>query len=165
MEVTEAERAQLRKLLTTPAKRSVADTSKPLRNGEEELSASGFIEIAKASPERQTVTGIVLQPDEVDGHGDIMSADVILDAAHKYLSKYNQKTKLGLQHNNFKRQFELVESWIAPMDLTIGSKFVKAGSWVMTVKVLSAKIWQAIKDGKVTGFSIGGKAKVRSLGK
>lgn len=122
------------------------------------------VTIAKANAERQTVTGVVLQPEITDGHGDIMSADVIADAAHKFLANFNKKTKLGLQHKEFKKgRFELVESFLAPLDMVIGSTSVKAGSWIMTVKVLDSKIWQSIKDGKLTGFSIGGVAKVQQL--
>jgi hypothetical protein len=33
----------------------------------------------------------------------------------------------------------------------------------MTVKVLDADIWKKVKDGKIGGFSIGGRAKVVKL--
>lgn len=118
-------------------------------------------QIAKANDEEQTVTGVVLQPEVVDGQGDIMSADVIKETAYAFLARYNQKTKLGLQHSTFpKGKMVLVESYLAPMDFVLGSKTVKAGSWIMTVKVLDKKLWAKVKDGKITGFSIGGKAKV-----
>ena len=119
------------------------------------------ISIAKSNEEQQTVTGIVLQPEVVDGQGDIMSADVIQDAAHAFLMNFNKKTKLGIQHQIFKAsQLALVESWITPMNLVIGVNSVKQGSWIMTVKVLDSKIWEKVKQGAITGFSIGGKARV-----
>ncbi len=133
---------------------------------DDEESAKLFIPILKASDEEQTITGIVLKPETTDAQGDIYSAAVIREAAHKFLANYNSKTKLGLQHKTFKSgQFALVESYLAPGDIAINSKIVTEGSWVMTVKVLDSKLWQMVKDGKLTGFSIGGRAKVQQLTK
>ena len=144
----------------------MADTSvkKASENGETEIvDVTMFVPIHKANAEEQTVTGVVLQPEVVDAQGDIMSAEVIRKAAHKFLADYNRVTKLGLQHKDFKKQFELLESYIAPQELVIKSKTIRKDSWVMTVRVLESKIWQKVKDGKITGFSIGGKAKVRKI--
>ena len=127
-----------------------------------------FIEIAKANDEQQTVTGIVLKPETTDAQGDIYDADVIRASAYDFLANYNKSTKLGHQHNDFKSwaaRFSLVESYLAPIDFVLGDKTVIGGSWVMTVKVLDAKIWKMVKDGKITGFSIGGKATVQKLSK
>lgn len=122
------------------------------------------VDIAKADEEQQTVTGIVLQPEVVDGQGDIMSEKVIRDTAYRFLSGFNRTTKLGVQHNTFpKGKLALVESWIAPLNMTIGLKTVKQGSWIMTVKVIDKKLWKKVKDGQITGFSVGGKAKVTYL--
>lgn len=122
------------------------------------------VTIAKAIDDKQIVIGVVLQPEVVDAQGDIMSAAVIEKAAHTFLANYNKATRLGLQHKVFKGgMFDLVESYLAPMDMSIGSMVVKSGSWIMAVKVLDADIWKAVKDGKIKGFSIGGKAKVQRL--
>lgn len=122
-----------------------------------------FVPITKASDEEQTVTGVVLQPEVVDGQGDIYDSTVIRKAAHNFLAGYNSSTQMGLQHKDFKKRFELVESFLAPMDMAIGSKVVKSGSWIIVVKVLDKTIWKQVKDGKLTGFSIGGKAKAQKL--
>ena len=122
-----------------------------------------FVPIVKANLEERTITGVVLQPEVVDAQGDIMSADVIRDAAHKFLAAHNRTTKLGLMHKNFKPNFELFESYVTPVDLVIGDNHVKAGSWIIVVHVLVKKIWDQVKAGKLTGFSIGGKAKVNKL--
>jgi len=119
-----------------------------------------FVPIAKANKEEHTVTGVVLQPEVTDAQGDIMSANVIKQAAHDFLSKYNKKTELGFMHKSFKRRFELLESYVAPMDFVLKSAVIKAGSWIVTVRVKETKVWKMIKDGNITGFSIGGKAKV-----
>lgn len=125
-----------------------------------------FVEIAKASEEQQTVTGIVLQPEVTDAQGDIYDADVIRDAAYAFLANYNKETKLGLQHSTFpKGKMELVESYLAPIEFSLGTHIIKLGSWVMTVKVLDSKLWLKVKSGAIGGFSIGGKAKVKDLTK
>jgi len=130
------------------------------------VSKAVYVEIAKANNEEQTVTGVVLQPETTDAQGDIYDASVIKQAAYNYLANYNKSTKLGRQHQDFKKwqkRFALVESYLAPMDFALGSKVVKGGSWIMTVKVLDGKIWTMVKEGKITGFSIGGKARVQQL--
>ena len=129
-------------------------------------SAPLFIPISKASDEEQTVTGVVLQPEVTDAQGDIYDATVIKAAAYDFLANYNKATKLGKQHNDFKawqERFALVESYLAPIEFVMGTNLVKLGSWIMTVKVLDPKIWALVKAGKITGFSIGGKAKVKNL--
>lgn len=122
-----------------------------------------YAEFIKKVGDEQVVTAVVLQPEVVDAHGDIMDADVIKKAAHNFLAKFNKATKLGLMHKNFAKNFELLESYVAPGDMVINNITVKAGSWVMTVRVLSGTIWKKIKEGKITGFSIGGRAKVKKL--
>lgn len=133
---------------------------------EEVVSKSIEIPIAKANTEEQTVTGIVLQPEVVDAHGDIMSADVIRKTAHEFLMNFNKNTKLGVQHSSFPAgKLALCECFIAPSNMVIGSSSVKQGSWIMTVKVLDSGLWKKVKDGNITGFSIGGKAKTVSVAK
>lgn len=122
-----------------------------------------WLPIAKVSDEKQLVTGVVLIPDQVDAHGDIMSADVIEEAAHNFLAEYNTKTTMGLMHKDMNPPIDLVESYIAPMEMVLGTQVVKQGSWVITARVNDKTIWQKVKDGKLTGFSIGGKAKVQPL--
>jgi hypothetical protein len=41
----------------------------------------------------------------------------------------------------------------------MGGQLVKAGSWVMAVKVFDSKLWTGIESGDFTGFSIGALAK------
>ena len=109
--------------------------------------------------EQRLVTGIVLEPNVVDAQGDYERPEVIKDAAHKFLSKYNQMTQMGLQHNMFGQLgVDLVESWIAPQDMDMGNSKVTKGSWIMTALVSNDTIWSKIKNGEITGFSIGGAA-------
>jgi hypothetical protein len=148
-----------------PVKKHAKAEPEETRESFEEIVKSRFVPLAKAVKDEQVIIGIVLQPDVVDAHGDYMSAAVIRKAAHKFLSSYNKTVKLGVQHRNFKPKFELLESYTAPITFVLGEKTVKEGSWLVVVKVHDAAIWKKIKKGEITGFSIGGSAKVRKLKK
>jgi hypothetical protein len=127
-------------------------------------SAPLFAKIVKA--EKRLVTGLVLRPEVTDGQGDIMSAEVIAKAAYDWLARFGKKTQLGLQHSSFKKnedRFVLAESYIAPINFALGSDLVTEGTWLMTVKVLDDDIWEAVKAGEITGFSIGGRATAEEL--
>ena len=124
---------------------------------------SFYTQWVEKSLDEQLVSGVVLQPEVVDAQGDIMSEDVIKKAAHRFLSDYNKETKLGLQHKEFKKRFDLLESYVVPQESIINNKNIKKGSWFVVVKVLDSKVWDLIKTGKITGFSIGGKAKVTQI--
>lgn len=151
--------------LEDPSEEASEDAAEGDDDEQKGVKKSITVAIAKANEEEQTVTGVVLQPEVVDGQGDIMSSDVIKETAYNFLANFNAKTKLGLQHSTFpKGKLALVESYLAPMNFVLGSKTVKQGSWIMTVKVLDSALWKKVKDGKITGFSIGGRAKVIAAG-
>lgn len=117
--------------------------------------------IAKAEAEKRLVTGIVLEPDEIDAHNDTISSEIIEKAAFSFLAQFNRETEMGHMHRTFGDiGVELCASWIALEDSTIGGQPVKKGSWLMTVRVISNALWQKIKSGAITGFSIGGVASV-----
>ena len=136
---------------------------KPEDEDEEKVVKGLYTEILKANADEQTVTGVVLEPETTDAQGDIYDQQVIRSAAHDFCSNHNVNSKLGFMHKDFKRDFELYESWITPQEVTVSDKVVKAGSWVITVKVNDPSVWKMVKEGKIKGFSIGGKAKVKKL--
>lgn len=121
------------------------------------VSVSVASKIAKTNVEKRLVTGIVLEPGEIDSQNDTISAETIQTAAHNFLASYNEDTELGLMHRQFgELGLELAESWIAPFDFELGGQSVKEGSWIMVVKVLNDDTWAKVKSGELTGFSIGG---------
>ena len=114
--------------------------------------------LAKAADDsdERFVLGVVLEPDTVDAQQDIYDAPTIRKAAHLYMERYQN---MGLQHKELVNdRVILLESYIAPVDMTIGGQAVKAGSWVMGVRFDDAELWKGVKSGKITGFSIGGYA-------
>lgn len=106
--------------------------------------------------EEHYVLGIVLEPDVVDAQMDVYSAPEIAAAAHKYMAQYQNR---GLMHKTLVNdKVDLLESYVAPCDFSMGSQAIKKGTWMMAVRVKDDELWGAVKRGELTGFSIGGKA-------
>jgi DNA adenine methylase len=119
------------------------------------------IPILKVDAEERLITGIVLEPDTIDAQNDTVPPHVIKKAAYKFLSTYNKSTKMGLMHEVFGAiGVELVESYIAPIDFELNGQQITKGSWLMTVHITSDDLWARVKNGEITGFSIGGTATV-----
>lgn len=109
--------------------------------------------------EQRVVFGEVLVPDDRDSQGDIYDAPTVEAAAHGFLAKW-VRGRLGEQHQKrLVGEVDLLESYIAPCDFSVNGRKIKAGTWLMKWKVHSDALWQKIKSGAITGFSIGGSAK------
>ena len=74
----------------------------------------------------------------------------------------------NIEHTNIvAKDTFVVESWIIEDEYddkanALGLKYPK-GSWVITMKVESPKVWNDIKDGKYAGFSIEGYFEEKSV--
>lgn len=109
--------------------------------------------ILKVDEEKRIVTGVVYEPDTPDTHDEFMTAQEIEKAAHQFLKDYRNIDK---QHDFTSGQGEVVESWIAKSDTTVGEQQIREGTWLMSVHVPDDEIWSEIKKGNITGFSMGG---------
>ncbi len=106
------------------------------------------------------VLGIVLEPEVVDAQGDIYSALEIRQAAHRFMEEYGH---LGLMHKfQVNGEVKILESYLAPTDFSIDEVRVQKGTWLLAVRIISDEFWKNIKEGNITGFSIGGSARVVS---
>nr|MDH3077591.1 XkdF-like putative serine protease domain-containing protein [Bacillus velezensis] len=110
--------------------------------------------LAKEADERKLVYGIVYEPDTVDAHGDFMTADEIEKAAHGFLKDAREIDK---QHDFQGGVGEVVESYVAPADFEMNGETIKKGSWVLVTKA-SEEVWEQIKKGEITGYSMAGTA-------
>lgn len=108
--------------------------------------------ISKA--DQRIVSGIVYEPDVEDSQGDTASAEEIRKAAYDFMQNV-QKFKINHKKS---ADVKVLESYIAPTDLTIEKQKVKKGSWILTVRVLNKKLWEAVKSGSISGFSMAGEA-------
>jgi len=116
-----------------------------------------LLPVEKADEDRHVVLGVVLEPNSVDTQGDTISPDEIERASHLWLARFQDRGFMHRQIVNSK--IEIYESYLAPVDLTIGGQKVKKGSWLLMYHVTDDALWAAIKRGDLTGFSMGGFAR------
>lgn len=119
-----------------------------------ECSNDNFI-ITKAGEEKRLAYGVVAVPDVVDSQGDVMTADTIEKMAHAYLTN---SRSFDLQHliDLSSDKAEIVESYVAPCDFVLGSKLVKAGSWIAVTHFLDESLWSMVKSQQIKAYSIRG---------
>lgn len=112
--------------------------------------------------EEHYVLGVVLEPETVDSQRDIYSAEEVRRTAHRFMERYRN---IGLMHRvNVNDKVTILESYIAPTDFDLNGQHVKAGTWLLAVRVNDPEMWAAVKSGALTGFSIGGSAVRRPEG-
>lgn len=120
------------------------------------LKSERIVPIMKMNTQKQIVYGVVLAPNEIDAQDDFMEPHEIEKAAHRYLA--NSRV-VGSGHSKPVKAHP-VESFIAPQDFEIhgqyGNQMVKAGSWVLGVKIDDPDEWQKVMEGHYQGFSVGG---------
>ena len=126
-----------------------------------------IVPVEKAGrPDKRFTLGVVLEPDKEDLQGDIESPEDIEKTAHDYMIR---SRKAGQMHQGpALKGAEVVESYIAPCDMTIqctdgSTQTVRKGSWVMGV-IWPEKQWEEIKKGKFTGYSVQGRGRRIPLG-
>jgi len=103
------------------------------------------------------VLGVVLEPETVDAQGDIYSAAEIRQAAHRFMEEFRG---LGVQHKmRVNDQVRILESYLAPQAFELAGRTIHKGTWLLAVRVLADALWQQVKEGMFTGFSIGGSAR------
>ena len=86
-----------------------------------------------------------------------MGEEEIRKAAYTFMENAQA---FKVMHKGKKVKVKILENYIAPCDFTIEKREVKKGSWVLVTRVLDKKLWQEIKAGKLTGYSMAGYAKV-----
>lgn len=127
-------------------------------DGEEAEKAEERVEIVatvfKTDDEKRLLYGLAMEPDETDSHGEYTKREEIEAAAHGFM----QSRVVGLQHQR-EAPAEIVESYIAQSDMVLGGQHVKAGSWLVVMKILEDELWKTVKQGAFGGISIGGWAR------
>ncbi|KKN21066.1 hypothetical protein LCGC14_0929260 [marine sediment metagenome] len=121
-----------------------------------EFSAKVTWNYTKVDEPKRVVTGPVLVPDSVDLQGDFEFPEDIQKAAFKFME---DARNIGEMHIKFGNIGIPVESWIArePFFVDKGSEFkiFPSGTWMMSVKITDDKVWEKVRNGELTGFSIG----------
>lgn len=117
--------------------------------------------VTKADDPQKLVYGVVYGPDEEDAHGDYMDAETIEKAAHSFMEEYQQIDK---QHDFTTNAGKVVESYVAPVDMTIEDTTITKGTWVLVTKATD-EMWEDIQKGEFTGYSLAGTAEVEEVQK
>ena len=114
--------------------------------------------------ELRYVMGVVLEPETIDATktdksiGDIYSEEEVRKAAHHFMLNYSGAGNDFMHDNEESGLLKIVESYIVPIEMQLNGEIVKKGSWLMATLVLDDTIWDRIKKGEISGYSIGGVA-------
>ncbi len=112
------------------------------------------VPILKVDAEKRMVYGVVYAPDEEDAHGDFMTAEEIEKAAHNFM-KARRTTNIDKQHDYEADEGFVAESWLIRKNDPLFPNEPE-GAWAVGIKVENDETWQQIKDGEITGISMGG---------
>ncbi len=124
--------------------------------------ADWHIEVEIAKAHKQLVYGVVLKPDDFDCQGDRVSVEEIEKAAHSYMLHSQGYDYHHLEPVPFEK-VRVVESYIAPCEMTLGGQVVKEGSWVVVSKIFDSDLWGEIVKGDIQAYSIFGSGKRKAI--
>ena len=95
--------------------------------------------------------------DSCPGGGAEVFHEEVRQAAHRFMEEFGG---LGLMHQlRVNDHVKVLESYVAPTAFQVGDVTIAKGTWLLAVRVLSDDLWRRVKDGELTGFSIGGSAR------
>jgi len=136
----------------------LADLTKAVEEADKPHSTS--VVLKKVDADQRLILGVVLEPDAFDLHNDIYTADEV----RKACENFNANCMRGnVEHLVNTDSLVVTKSFILEVDATIGEQVVKAGSWLIEMKVNNDELWELTKSGDFTGFSIGGKARIEDI--
>lgn len=117
--------------------------------------------IAKAvNEELKQATFVVMVPEEVDLHGDIISEEEVRKACFNFNTFCRTPNLFHIVKTN---TFTFCESYVSPVDFELDGKEIKKGTWLATVQCQDDGLWELIKSGEINGLSIGALASVEVL--
>lgn len=125
--------------------------------------------IKSTDNEKRLATFVVLEPQNddlttTDLHEDWYDEECIEKACHDFNKNCG---RANLMHSVMTDGFSFVESYIAPVDMTINGVDIKKGTWLATIEVSNDEehswIWDGIKSGKFNGLSIQAKGIVEDI--
>lgn len=123
---------------------------------ETEIDKGGIPVIKAANDEEQVATYVAYEPNVPDLHGEWMSEDTVRKACYSF----NQHCmKANLFHRVMTDKIDVLESYIIPIDVYIGERLVRKGTWLMTLKYKDSGLWEMQKSGEIQGISIGARGR------
>ena len=123
------------------------------------------LQINKAvEPMLKQVTYIAMRANSVDAHGDFTSADEVRKAKESFnKALLKNQTMSNLFHMFKTTEFDVIESYISPAEMTLNGEYVQKGDWLMTLQINTDKLWDMVLKGEVVGLSIGAVARAKKL--
>jgi hypothetical protein len=109
---------------------------------------------------------VVLEPETVDLHGDIYSAEEVEKACINFNTHCN---KANLFHQVQIETAKIEQSFISPSDFMLDDgRMIKKGTWLQwwhfpEDDAEGEKLWKQVKSGDICGVSIGCRASVEEL--
>ena len=123
---------------------------------EESMEWQRNIQVIKLEHEQRVVRGVVLEPDVVDAQDDMMTSDEIEKAAHGFMIEVQRGVgAIGVDHEG-PADAVIVESFLAPVEFSEGEQTIRKGSWMLAIKIFDDSLWETVKSGERTAFSIHG---------
>lgn len=133
-----------------------ADKSEKVQKAEVEFSYT--VPLRKSDVEGKFY-GVVLEPDLPDAHGDVFGAPAIEEAAHAFMRDYamsKAEHSPDVQHGGGDAGADLLENYVAPVDMELGGQPVTKSSWVQAWQINDPLVKAEINEGKLTGLSLEG---------
>lgn len=125
------------------------------------------VEVTKSLDEEQRrALFVVLEPDVIDAHGDIYSAEEIEKAC---ISFNSHCMKANLFHQIETEKAKIEQSFISPVTFTLDDeRVITKGTWLQWYHFPkgdadSEVIWKAVQSGDINGVSVGCKATCEEL--
>jgi len=116
-----------------------------------------LLQIAKKQEDERYVLGVVLEPDVEDSQGDIYDEYEVRKASEFFMEFARD---LGLMHETTLStdKIKILENYIAPVDFILEGQTVRKGTWLLAARILDDALWEQVKKGELTGWSIEGSA-------
>lgn len=124
---------------------------------------------AVSGDEQRKALFVVLEPQEgvttTDLHGDTYSEEDVEKACDNFNLHCR---KANIFHKVMTEKALITQSFITPTEFTIGDSVIKKGTWLQWWHFpegddTSNMLWKAVKDGEITGVSIGARAETEKL--
>jgi len=164
--ITTAGKTKLQSIRFSASKFSAAEAKTWLKDHKhkatiEEASGVKKASFLKSEAER-IVGGIVYTKDTVDGQGDSASGEDIYEAMKGWMLRGHP---IKFMHKGGTINCPVVECFYADVPVTKGGEKIPGGSWYIAnyIPPEHEKLWRAIKDGEITGYSMAGTATAKEV--
>lgn len=123
-----------------------------------EVEFSRIVPLRKSDVEGK-VWGVVVEPNLPDSQGDVFHPAEIETMAHTFMREYalsKADHSPDVQHSGRDADAELLENYVAPMDMVLGGEPVTKSSWVQAWQINDPLVKAEVDEGKLTGLSLEG---------